>query len=469
MENTNDKINKNDKTDTHAAHMTYEEALTWLNAPKYSQTRPGLKPVTELMRRLGNPQDGLRYVHVAGTNGKGSTSAFIEQVLRCAGYKTGLYTSPYLEHFTERIRVAGEEILQEDVARLTEVVREKSGQMAEDGWAEPTVFEMVTAVAFLYFREQNCDAVVLEVGMGGRLDATNIVRAEDKAVSVITKLGMDHMQFLGDTLAEIAYEKAGIIKDGVPVVSSAQEEEARAVLRRAATEHHTEVHFVDEEPEYLLRGGELPEDCPAEDSAPKLKKADLDGQTYVLADGEELTVGLLGTYQMSNSLTALAALRAMQRAGWDIPEEALREGFRKTRWKGRFELVSRTPPILIDGAHNPDGVESLRESLENLFPGRKITFITGVLADKDYAQMYEIIAPTAERFLTVTPGCDRALPSGELAKYLEGTGVPIIDCGTPEKAVDLCLRDYADSIVCSFGSLYYIGSVREYCRKLGLK
>ncbi|MGI6191033.1 MAG: bifunctional folylpolyglutamate synthase/dihydrofolate synthase [Eubacterium sp.] len=468
--------------------MTYEEALTWLNAPKYSQTRPGLKPVTELMRRLGNPQDGLKYVHIAGTNGKGSTAAFIEQVLRSAGYRTGLYTSPYLEHFTERIRVCGEEIAEQDVARLTEKVREKSEEMAADGWAEPTVFEMVTAVAFLYFREQNCEAVVLEVGMGGRLDATNIIHPEDKAVSVITKLGYDHMKFLGNTLAEIAHEKAGIILDGVPAVSAPQAEEARKVLEQAAEEHHTEIQFIDQNPECLLREGSSAAlkaerkgqaEVQAETDeiksllgqplSPVMKHADLDGQTYVLPDGEEMTIGLLGVYQMSNSLTALAAVRVLQKQGWKISEEALQEGFRKTRWKGRFELVSHHPAIIIDGAHNPDGVQSLRESLENLFPGRKFTFITGVLADKDYSQMYEIITPIAKRFLTVTPDCDRALASSDLAEFLKKSGVETIDCGTPEEAVDLCVSDYPDERICSFGSLYYIGSVREYCGELGLR
>lgn len=469
--------------------MTYEEALSWLNAPKYSQTRPGLKPVTELMRRLGNPQDGLQYIHVAGTNGKGSTAAFIERVLRASGMKTGLYTSPYLEHFTERIRVCGEEISRSDVARLTVRVREKSEEMAADGWAEPTVFEMVTAVAFLYFREQNCDAVVLEVGMGGRLDATNIIRPEDKAAAVITKLGYDHMQFLGNTLAEIAHEKAGIILDGVETVSAPQEEEAREVLRRAAEEHHAEIHFIDTDPECLLRsrigvegarrtGEHENPDFHAETDeirrlldhplSPELLHADLNGQTYRLPDGEELTIGLLGMYQMSNSLTALAAIRVLQRKGWPVTEDALKQGFRETRWAGRFELVSRHPVLFIDGAHNPDGVSSLRESLENLLPGKKITFITGVLADKDYGQMYRIIEPLADRFLTVTPDCDRALPSAELAEHLRKTGIETIDCGTPEKAVDLCIAEYPDEVVCAFGSLYYIGSVREYCRNLGL-
>lgn len=467
--------------------MTYEEALTWLNAPKYSQTRPGLKPVTELMRRLGNPQDGMQYIHVAGTNGKGSTAAFIERVLRSSGLKTGLYTSPYLEHFTERIRVCGEEIAEADVARLTEKVREKSEEMAADGWAEPTVFEMVTAVAFLYFREQNCDAVVLEVGMGGRLDATNIVRPQDKAVAVITKLGYDHMQFLGNTIDEIAHEKAGIILDGVDTVSAPQEEAAREVLRKAAHEHHANLSFIDSDPKCLLKSGAAAQEMRMEQEAagihaetdeiksllgrplsPELLHTDLDGQTYRLPDGEELTIGLLGMYQMSNSLTALAAIRVLQRKGWPVSEEALKEGFQKTRWNGRFELVSRKPAILIDGAHNPDGVESLRESLENLFPGKKITFITGVLADKDYSQMYHLIQPLADRFLTVTPHCDRALSSSDLAEFLEKTGVETIDCETPEKAVDRCLRDYPDAVICAFGSLYYIGSVREYCRKLNL-
>lgn len=426
--------------------LTYQEALTWLNAPKYSATRPGLNPIRELMRRLGNPQDGLKYVHVAGTNGKGSTCAFLDSVLRAAGYRTGLYTSPFLEHFTERIRVDGEEIPEEDVACLTEKVREQAVAMAEDGWVEPTVFEMVTAVAFLYFRERGCDAVVLEVGMGGRLDATNLVRAEDKAISVIARLGMDHMQFLGDTLAEIAGEKAGIICDGTPVVSTAQEPEARAVLEEAARAHGVSILFTDDLP------------------APEVVSSSLDGQTFRIGDsdaGEPLTIRLLGTYQLSNAMTAYAAIRVLREEGWTISEEALRVGFAKTRWEGRFELVHKDPVVIIDGAHNPNGVESLVKSLKSVFPGEKFSFITGVLADKDYAQMVELVAPLAKRFLTVTPDCARALPSVKFADYLrKKTGVPVIDCGEPEKAAELSLREFSDDVICAFGSLYYIGEIR---------
>ena len=210
--------------------MTYEEAVEFLNAPKYSETRPGLGPVTELMERLGNPQDQLKYVHIAGTNGKGSTAAYMDSVLRAAGYRTGLYTSPFLEQFNERIRVNGESIGNEELARITTRVRDAVEQMEKDGSTAPTIFEMVTAVAFLYFLERQCDIVVLEVGMGGRLDATNIIRHPE--VSIITKLGMDHMNFLGNTLGEIAWEKAGIMKQGTPCVSWPQEEEAAAVLVR---------------------------------------------------------------------------------------------------------------------------------------------------------------------------------------------------------------------------------------------
>lgn len=441
--------------------MTYEEAVEFLNAPKYSETRPGLGPVTELMERLGNPQDQLKYVHIAGTNGKGSTAAYMDSVLRAAGYRTGLYTSPFLEQFNERIRVNGESIGNEDLARITTRVRDAVEQMESDGKTAPTIFEMVTAVAFLYFLEKQCSIVVLEVGMGGRLDATNIIRHPE--VCVITKLGMDHMNFLGNTLGEIAREKAGIMKPGTPCVSWPQEEEAAEVLIREGKAISVPLTFADLKNVRIL-------------------SSDLHGQRFRfrLPDGsgpeesgwKEIHIGMLGEYQVGNAVLALTALLAMKSRGWEIPEPALDRGMEAARWPGRFERLTENPLMIIDGAHNPDGVGSLVRGLQKLFPGKKLLFVAGVLADKDYDTMFSMVRPLAERFFCVTPESHRALPGADLAARLREGGSPAEAYAAVPEAVDAAVEaarlrraEGGDPVIVAFGSLYYIGEVRTYVRK----
>lgn len=438
--------------------MTYEEAVEFLNAPKYSETRPGLGPVTELMERLGNPQDQLEYVHIAGTNGKGSTAAYMDSVLRAAGYRTGLYTSPFLEQFSERIRVNGESIGNEELARITTRVRDAVEQMEKDGSTAPTIFEMVTAVAFLYFLERQCDIVVLEVGMGGRLDATNIIRHPE--VSIITKLGMDHMNFLGNTLGEIAWEKAGIMKQGTPCVSWPQEEEAAAVLVREGRKKSVPLTFADLENVRIL-------------------SSDLHGQRFRFRPSpendpaeKEIHIGMLGEYQVGNAVLALTALETMKRRGWKIPEPALERGMEAARWPGRFERLMENPLMIIDGAHNPDGVGSLVRGLQKLFPEKKLLFVAGVLADKDYDTMFRLVRPLAEQFFCVTPESHRALPGADLAARLREGGSPAEAYASVPEAVDAAVETARrrtsageEPVIVAFGSLYYIGEVRTYVRK----
>lgn len=422
--------------------MTYEEALAFLNAPVYSQTRPGLGPVTELLRRLGNPQVGLRCVHITGTNGKGSTAAFIDSALREAGYLVGLYTSPFIERFTERIRVDGSEIPDEDLARLTERVKQTVGDMTAAGQTAPTIFEMVTAVAFLYFQERACDVVVLEVGMGGRLDATNVIRSSE--VSVITTIDYDHMQFLGNTLTEIAHEKAGIIKPRGTVVSAPQRPEAAAVLRETAAERGADLTFVDTDSIEVL-------------------SSDISGQRYRF-DGTEISIAKLGTYQIENSAVAYTALKKLQSGGWALTDAQILAGLKNAAWAGRLEVVGRNPLMIIDGAHNPNGVEGLTKSLKQLFPGRKLIFVAGVLADKDYMKMFRMVEPLAKRFLTVTPACSRALAADALADCLRQDGMEAVSYDSIPAAVEAAKAAGPDEIVVCFGSLYYIGDVRLYLR-----
>ncbi len=420
--------------------MTYEEALDYLNAPVYSQIRPGLGPVTELMEILDNPQDGMKYVHITGTNGKGSTAAYIDSALRKAGYKTGLYTSPFIQRFTERIQVAGEEIPQDDLARITERVKDAVAIMNGRGHTSPTIFELITAVAFLYFREKNCDIVILEVGMGGRLDATNIIH--DSEVSVITTIDYDHMQFLGNTLEEIAHEKAGIVKPGGSLVCYPQQPGPMEVIRRRCEEMKADLQVVDLD-------------------AIEVVSSDIDGQSYRL-HGQEIEITKLGVYQIYNSAVAYTALKVLQRKGWKLTDQNILDGLRDAKWMGRLEIVHRDPLVLIDGAHNPNGVDGLVKSLKTIFPDRKLVFVAGVLADKDYLTMFREIEPLAKCFLTVTPNSHRALAGADLAAQLRADGFEAENFATVPEAVEAAMDRYPEDVICAFGSLYYIGDVRTY-------
>jgi len=426
--------------------LTYEESLAFLNAPVYSQTRPGLAPVTELMHELGDPQDGLKYVHIAGTNGKGSTASFIERILREAGYRTGLYTSPYLMRFTERMRVCGQEISKDDLTRLTTKVKDAVDRITAQGHTAPTIFEMVTAVAFLFFREQKCDIIVLEVGMGGRLDATNIIKESE--ISVITAIDFDHMNFLGDTIGEIAYEKAGIIRNNGIVVSFPQRADAEKVLREVCAEENAGLYIAD--------------------PGPVLLEANIRGQRFRLADGREFHISLLGSYQIRNAAVAVLAMDLLTARGWRLTPDSLARGLENARWPGRFELMSTNPMILVDGAHNPNGVEALARGLRTLFPGRKFTFIAGVLADKDYTSMLRVVEPLASRFLTVTPDSERALAASELAQDLRADGFKAVSFRSVSAAAETALSEYPDEIICAFGSLYFIGDIRRVFLDKGL-
>ncbi|MBM6990961.1 MAG: bifunctional folylpolyglutamate synthase/dihydrofolate synthase [Mobilibacterium timonense] len=418
--------------------MTYDEALDFLNAPKYSETRPGLGPVTELMHRLGDPQDELRYVHITGTNGKGSTSAFVERALREAGYKTGLYTSPYIQNFTERIQVSGKEIPRQELADITEKVKAASLSMLADGMKEPTIFEMVTAVAFIYFYRMKCDIVVLEVGMGGRLDATNIVPRPE--VSVITGVAMDHMEFLGDTIADIAFEKAGIIRDGGVTVTASLVPEAMNVIRKTAEEKNSTLVEADLTGIRMLESG-------------------LDGQSYVF-QGQKISISKLGKYQVRNTALAYTVLEQMKTRWPLLTEDAILKGLEKATWMGRLELLRKDPPFLIDGAHNTDGVMALVESLKDLFPGEKFRFVTGVLKDKDYQAMMSLTEDIAVEYFTVTPDSPRALPAEDLRDLLEKDGQKACSFVSLKEAAFEAWRS-EDLKTVAFGSLYYIGALRS--------
>ena len=377
--------------------MTYDEALSFIHSVDWRGSVFGLERIERLLSLLGNPEKTLKFVHVAGTNGKGSTSAMLSNMLLAAEYKVGLYISPYITRFNERIQVNGAMIPDGDLARITALVRSAAAGMDD----KPTEFELVTAIGFYYFAEQRCDIVVAEVGMGGRLDATNVIPCP--ALSVITNIGLDHTKILGDTLSKIAFEKAGILKEGGDAVYYGHEPEADAVIEKAAIERHVKLTEAD-----FSRIGNV--------------HADLDALTFDFAPYQGLTLRLVGTYQLHNAAVAITAAEQLAKKGWRLDERAIRAGLAAVRWPGRFEVLSKHPLVIVDGGHTPQGVRAAVESLQTLLPDRDATILLGIMADKDVAEVLSIVRPAAKRFVTVTPDNPRALPADELARQLTQRG-----------------------------------------------
>ncbi len=399
--------------------MTYEEALDYINAYGWNKTIPGLERTRELLARLGNPQNGLKFIHVAGTNGKGSTCAMIESVLRAEGYKTGFYPSPYIQDFRERIQIRGEMIPKEELARLTEAAAEAADSMQE----HPTQFELITAIGMLYFYEQKCDIVILEVGMGGIYDSTNIIGAPEAAV--ICNIGLDHTEFLGDTLEEIAWNKCGIIKRGSSAVSYDNVPEVMKVIEDTCRREGCRLYRASEEvPSY-----EIP---------------------------------LIGKHQKDNERTVLAAVRALRDRGWRISETAVTEGLKSVVWPARFEILNREPLFILDGGHNPQCAKALVGTMEECIPGQKVLFIMGMLKDKAYKEVIDIILPYADEFITLTPDSSRALTAAELAEAIIAAGGKARPAESAKEAVEEALQTGRTTV--AFGSLYMAGDIRnEFC------
>lgn len=425
--------------------MTGEEALAYIHSYGWEAHVPGLGRIRELLRRLGNPQRKLKFIHVAGTNGKGSVCACLASVLETAGYQVGLNTSPHLERFHERIRVNGEEISGEDLGAIMDRVCPAAEDMPE----HPTEFELITAAALLYFLERRCDVVILETGLGGALDASNVIDTPELAV--LTAMGMDHAALLGPTLREIAAAKAGIIKPGGTVVSRGGCPEADEVFRRTCRE----------------RGASLIE---LDLSRLTVRRLNLEGALFDFAPWEGLTIPLAGAYQAENAALALTALEALGEKGWRIPEDAVRRGLAAVRWPGRFEVLGRDPVFLLDGAHNAHGMRAAAESLETLFPGKRLTFLLGVLADKDAGEMLDRLAPLAERVFVLRPDSPRAMDPAALCALLTERGVEARPCASVEAGLEAALAETdRDGVICALGSLYLCGEVRSAWLKRRLK
>ena len=417
--------------------MTYEEALSYIHSICWKGSKLGLDRTRELLGKLDDPQKELKFIHIAGTNGKGSTAAMLSSILEEAGYRVGLYTSPFINRFNERMQVNHQPIPDEELAALTEYVRPHADAMADS----PTEFELITALAMVWFARQKCDIVVLEVGMGGELDSTNIIDVPEAAV--IAAMGMDHVKELGPTMADIARAKAGIIKEGGRVVSYGGNPEADEVIAAVCRARKASLR----QPDFSAI---VPGDF------------GLEGQTFSYKGWRGLRIPLVGAYQMNNAAVVLETVEVLRQRGWNISDEAVRQGLADTRWPARFEVLRRDPVFIVDGGHNPHGIRATAESLSRLFPGRKITFVTGVMADKDVEHILGLIVPLAEQFFTVRPDNPRAMDAGELAARIEAMGAKATACASVQDGVDRAIQaEGPHGVACALGSLYMSGEVRS--------
>ena len=418
--------------------MNYTEALEYIHGVSWTFCKPGLERIGELCERLGHPEKSLKFIHVAGTNGKGSTSAMLDSVLRAAGYKTGLYTSPYIRVFNERMRVNGENISNGELAELTEYIKPIADGMTDS----PTEFELITALAFEYFARNNCDIVILEAGMGGRLDSTNII--DTSVLSIITGIALDHTAFLGDTVEKIATEKAGIIKENTPILYGGTDESAKAVIKARAEEMNSRFECVD----YAKLN---------------VKDMTLDGTVFDFSEFKDLKISLFGSYQPRNAAIVVSAVEILRQNGVEISDKALREGLFLAQWQGRFEILSRDPLIIFDGAHNPQGIEAAVESIKLYFKDQKVCIVTGVLRDKDYTHIAKMLSTVAMKAFTFTPDSPRALDASDYSNTLSSQGLNARAYNSVAEALENA-RKYAEKNACPIicaGSLYAYAEIIE--------
>ena len=420
--------------------MDYQQALAYISGTAVFGSRPGLERIGELLEKLGNPQKRLRFVHIAGTNGKGSCAAMTASVLKAAGYKTGLYTSPYLYRFNERMQIGGKQIGDEALAEIVTRVRPIAEAMAD----HPTEFELITAAALLWFAQEQCDVVVLEVGLGGRFDATNIIDAPE--VAVIMNIGLDHTAVLGDTIEQIALEKAGIIKPGTAAVLFQQSESVTRLVRARCEELDVSLRI----PDFSAIHSEF-------DS--------LYGQTFRY-QGEAYALPLLGTHQLKNAATVLEVVDVLRGRGWRLEQSDVEHGLYAVSWPGRFELLSEEPLFIVDGGHNPQCAQTVAENLLRYFPDKRRILLLGVLKDKDVSGLTDRLDPVADEYLCITPESPRALTAEALAELLGRYGKPVTVCGSIRDGVSAALeRADGDSVVCAVGSLYSVGEIRYFFGK----
>lgn len=416
--------------------MNYNEALNYIHSISWTFCKPGLERTQELCQGLGNPQNNLKFIHVAGTNGKGSYCSMLASVLKEAGYKVGLYTSPYITFFNERMAINGEPISNDELVAVTERVK----MVADNMMDKPTEFELVTAIAFEYFNRNKCDYVVLECGLGGRLDSTNIIKTP--VLSVITGISLDHTSILGNTVEEIAREKAGIIKEGVPVLWCGEDENATKEIEDVAKNRHSPVNFPNHN-EIII------------------KKMTFEGTTFDYKAYKDIIIKLLGAYQPKNCANVLESIDILKANGLKISPKNVKIGLEKAVWHARFERVFDSPLVIFDGAHNPEGILASTQSIEQYFRNERVNVLTGVMADKDYTYIANCISQIADKVYCITPDNPRALDAKRYSEVYKSLGVNTEPFENVKSAVECAIfeskRD-KKALVC-LGSLYMYSEV----------
>jgi len=417
--------------------MNYQEAMEFIDRTASYGSVLGLSSIRQLLKCLGNPQERLKFIHIAGTNGKGSVLAYVSTVLTKAGFRTGRYLSPVIFEYREKIQIDGEYITEEEVAKGMTAIKEAVDQMLGMGFAHPTVFEIETALGFLYFVKKSCDLVVLETGLGGQEDATNVITTS--ICSVITSVSLDHVPILGETIEEIAACKAGIIKPFVPVVLAYQAEPVMEVVRKRCMEKNSVLRVTHPETVRLCR--------------------DREGiQRFSYKNYKNLDISLAGRFQIENACIAIEVIEELRRQEYQITQEALKEGLLKTNWPGRFQKIHDKPLIYVDGAHNPEGAKRLYEAIELYFTNQKIIYIIGVLKDKDYKKVIDVTINRGECAYTITPENERGLPGEKLAEYIRKVNKDAQAFPSLWEAFRQALRKAGeDGVIIAFGSLSFLG------------
>ena len=429
--------------------MTEKQALEFLEYLQTLGSVPGLDTIKELLKRLDNPQDQLSFVHIAGTNGKGSVALLVSETLKNAGYQVGRYISPTISDYRERFSVNGKMITKKDLYRLLAQLKSVCEEMVKDGFAHPTAFEVETALSFLYDIEKKCDLVVLECGMGGFMDATNVVK--NTLVCVFASISMDHMSFLGNTLGKIATQKSGIIKEGADIVCYPSKEEALNQILKEAKEKN------------------IPDEniCITDENLIKDKKYGLLKQKMSYKSYRKLTLSLAGKHQLINAAVALDTIEALKRKGYDIPKESVMDAFSQATWPGRMEIIQKKPLMIMDGAHNEDAAKKLAASIEEYFLGKRLIYIMGVFQDKEYEKIIDLTCRYASQIITIkTPNNPRALSAYELAQAVARVNPNVTNVDSLEEAVEISsLFADKDSVILVFGSLSFLGELKNIVQK----
>lgn len=429
--------------------MDYKQAMDYIENTAKFGTNKGLERTKKILELLENPHKDLKCIHIAGTNGKGSTTAMLTEILMESGYKVGMYTSPFIEEFEERIQINNVNIPKGRLCEIVEKIKAAVDKICELGYEAPTEFEIITCIMFIYFKEEKVDYAVIEVGLGGRIDTTNVIQP---LISIITSISYDHMKILGNTLDEIAYEKAGIIKEKTPVILYPQEEEAKLCIEKIAREKQSPIIYVRKE-----------------NSMIKEKLYNVPYQEIIIntnKDNYEIHLSLLGVHQLLNCSVVINAVEELQNIGVYIEKEYIIEGLKKVKWPGRLEMLKSKPMVVIDGAHNIDGITSLKNSINTYFKYNKLVLIMGILSDKQVENMVKIITPEASNIITVTPPSYRAENSSELVEIIKKYNPNCEAIENYKEAYEKALS-YADEddLVLICGSLYMIGEMRKIIRK----